>query len=55
MLTEMSESVQFLFVTHNKATMESAKQLSGVTMREPGVSRMVSVDLAEATRLSGMA
>ncbi|MFY8059922.1 MAG: chromosome segregation protein SMC, partial [Arenimonas sp.] len=36
MVTEMSESVQFLFVTHNKATMESAKQLSGVTMREPG-------------------
>jgi chromosome segregation protein len=55
MLTEMSESVQFLFVTHNKATMESAKQLSGVTMREPGVSRMVSVDLAEATRLAGVA
>jgi chromosome segregation protein len=55
MVTEMSESVQFLFVTHNKATMESAKQLSGVTMREPGVSRMVSVDLAEATRLAGAA
>lgn len=55
MVTEMSESVQFLFVTHNKATMESAKQLSGVTMREPGVSRMVSVDLAEATRLAGVA
>ena len=55
MVTEMSESVQFLFVTHNKATMESAKQLSGVTMREPGVSRMVSVDLAEAARLAGVA
>lgn len=55
MVTEMSEKVQFLFVTHNKATMESAKQLSGVTMREPGVSRMVSVDLAEATRLAGVA
>lgn len=55
MVTEMSETVQFLFVTHNKATMESAKQLSGVTMREPGVSRMVSVDLAEATRLAGVA
>ncbi|MDX2301094.1 MAG: chromosome segregation protein SMC [Xanthomonadaceae bacterium] len=55
MVKEMSEKVQFLFVTHNKATMESAQQLSGVTMREPGVSRLVSVDLAEATRLAGAA
>ena len=55
MVTEMSEKVQFLFVTHNKATMEAAKQLSGVTMREPGCSRLVSVDLAEATRLVGAA
>jgi chromosome segregation protein len=52
---EMSEQVQFLFVTHNKATMEAAQQLSGVTMREPGVSRLVSVDLAEAARLAGAA
>ncbi len=52
---EMSEHVQFLFVTHNKATMEAAQQLSGVTMREPGVSRLVSVDLAEAARLAGAA
>ncbi|KGM57258.1 chromosome segregation protein SMC [Lysobacter arseniciresistens ZS79] len=55
MVSEMSEQVQFLFVTHNKATMEVAQQLSGVTMREPGVSRLVSVDLAEATRLAGAA
>ncbi|GAB3095321.1 chromosome segregation protein SMC [Lysobacter terrae] len=55
MVSEMSEQVQFLFVTHNKATMEAAQQLSGVTMREPGVSRLVSVDLAEATRLAGAA
>ena len=55
MVKEMSEKVQFLFVTHNKATMEAARQLSGVTMREPGVSRLVSVDLAEATRLAGAA
>jgi chromosome segregation protein len=55
MVTEMSEKVQFLFVTHNKATMEAARQLSGVTMREPGCSRLVSVDLAEATRLVGAA
>ena len=55
MVSEMSEQVQFLFVTHNKGTMEVAEQLSGVTMREPGVSRLVSVDLAEATRLAGAA
>ncbi|MFD0738034.1 chromosome segregation protein SMC [Lysobacter koreensis] len=55
MVSEMSEQVQFLFVSHNKATMEAAQQLSGVTMREPGVSRLVSVDLAEATRLAGAA
>lgn len=55
MVGEMSEHVQFLFVTHNKATMEAAHQLSGVTMREPGVSRLVSVDLAEAARLAGAA
>ncbi len=55
MVSEMSEKVQFLFVTHNKATMEAAHQLSGVTMREPGVSRLVSVDLAEAARLAGAA
>ncbi|MFN3702006.1 chromosome segregation protein SMC [Thermomonas sp.] len=55
MVSEMSQTVQFLFVTHNKATMEAAQQLSGVTMREPGVSRLVSVDLAEAARLAGAA
>jgi len=55
MVKEMSEQVQFLFVSHNKATMEAASQLSGVTMREPGVSRLVSVDLAEAARLAGAA
>ena len=55
MVSEMSERVQFLFVTHNKATMEAAHQLAGVTMREPGVSRLVSVDLDEATRLAGAA
>lgn len=55
MVAEMSEKVQFLFVTHNKSMMEAARQLSGVTMREPGVSRLVSVDLAEASRLAGAA
>jgi len=55
MVKEMSEKVQFLFVSYNKATMEAAHQLSGVTMREPGVSRLVSVDLEEAARLAGAA
>lgn len=55
MVKEMSEKVQFLFVSHNKSTMEAAHQLSGVTMREPGVSRLVSVDLEEAARLAGAA
>ena len=52
MVKEMSEKVQFLFVSHNKVTMEIANQLMGVTMREPGVSRLVSVDLAEAAQLA---
>ena len=48
MVEEMSETVQFLYISHNKVTMEIAKQLTGVTMKEPGVSRMVSVDMDEA-------
>lgn len=52
MVAEMSASVQFLFISHNKATMEIAKQLAGVTMREPGVSRMVAVDIEEAVSLA---
>jgi chromosome segregation protein len=55
MVREMSERVQFIFVSHNKATMEAASQLCGVTMREPGVSRLVQVDLAEAAKLAGAA
>ena len=55
LVSEMSERVQFLFVTHNKATMEAAHQLCGVTMREAGVSRLVQVDLAEAAKLAGAA
>jgi len=51
---EMSERVQFLFVTHNKNTMELARQLLGVTMNEPGVSRLVSVDVDEALRLAAV-
>jgi len=49
---EMSEKVQFVFITHNKVTMEMARQLSGVTMQEPGVSRLVSVDLDEAVKMA---
>jgi chromosome segregation protein len=49
---EMSETVQFVIVTHNKITMEMVHQLSGVTMREPGVSRLVQVDIEEAARLA---
>jgi chromosome segregation protein len=48
----MSETVQFVFVTHNKITMEMAHQMSGVTMREPGVSRLVQVDVEEAAKLA---
>ncbi len=55
LVKEMSENVQFLCVTHNKVTMEAARQLCGVTMREPGVSRLVTVDLAEAAELAGAA
>ncbi len=51
MVEDMSQSVQFLFISHNKVTMEIAKQLAGVTMREPGVSRMVAVDIEEAIGL----
>jgi len=50
----MSEHVQFIFITHNKITMEIAHQLTGVTMNEPGVSRLVSVDIEEAAQLAVM-
>ena len=49
---EMSEKVQFVFITHNKITMEAADQLMGVTMQEPGVSRLVTVDVEEAAQLA---
>lgn len=51
LVKEMSKRVQFIFITHNKQTMELADQLSGVTMNEPGVSRLVSVDVAEAAEM----
>ena len=52
MVREMSEKVQFVFITHNKITMEMADHLMGVTMHEPGVSRLVSVDVDEAAELA---
>ena len=51
---DMSGRVQFIFITHNKATMELASQLIGVTMNEPGVSRLVAVDVEEAMRLAAV-
>jgi chromosome segregation protein len=47
----MSQNVQFIVITHNKTTMEMTKQLIGVTMNEPGVSRLVAVDIDEAVKL----
>ena len=52
LVREMSEKVQFVFITHNKITMEAADQLMGVTMQEPGVSRLVTVDVEEAAQLA---
>ena len=54
LVAEMSDAVQFVFITHNKLTMEMANQLLGVTMHEPGVSRIVAVDIAEAAELAAM-
>jgi len=54
LVKEMSENVQFIFITHNKITMEMANQLLGVTMHEPGVSRIVAVDIEEAAELAAM-
>jgi chromosome segregation protein len=51
---DMSSRVQFVFITHNKSTMELAAQLIGVTMNEPGVSRLVTVDVDEAVRLAAV-
>jgi len=48
---EMSQMVQFIFITHNRITMEHAHQLMGVTMHEPGVSRLVAVDVDEAAEM----
>lgn len=52
MVEDMSSTVQFLYISHNKVTMEIAKHLAGVTMKEPGVSRMVAVDIEEAVNMA---
>ncbi|MDX5409948.1 MAG: chromosome segregation protein SMC [Thauera sp.] len=54
MVREMSSQVQFIFITHNKITMELSNQLMGVTMHEPGVSRLVAVDVDEAAKMAAM-
>ena len=51
---DMSDRVQFIVITHNKVTMEMTHQLAGVTMHEPGVSRLVAVDLDEAVQMAAM-
>ena len=53
MLKEMSDQVQFIFISHNKISMEAANHLMGVTMHEPGVSRLVTVDVNQAAELAG--
>jgi chromosome segregation protein len=52
LVKSMSERVQFIIITHNKVTMEVAQHLTGVTMHEAGVSRMVSVDVEEAALMA---
>ena len=55
LVKKMSGSTQFLFITHNKITMELAEQLVGVTMQEQGVSRVVAVDVDEALKMNEQA
>ncbi|THG87267.1 chromosome segregation protein SMC [Pseudomonas sp. A-1] len=52
LVKEMSEKVQFIYITHNKIAMEMADQLMGVTMHEPGCSRLVAVNVEEAVALA---
>ena len=52
MVEEMSNKVQFIFITHNKISMEKSDHLMGITMQEAGVSRVVSVDVKEALKLA---
>ena len=52
LVKKMSANSQFLFISHNKITMEIANQLIGITMQEAGVSRVVAVDIEEAMKLA---
>lgn len=52
LVKEMSQDTQFLIISHNKVTIESADHLMGVTMQEPGVSRIVSVSMKEAVEIA---
>ncbi|MCU0868575.1 MAG: chromosome segregation protein SMC [Burkholderiales bacterium] len=52
LVRSMATETQFVFITHNKTTMEVAEHLIGVTMPEPGVSRVVAVDIEEALRIT---
>lgn len=52
LVKEMSKDVQFIFISHNKIAIEMAEHLAGVTMKEPGVSRMVSVDIDAAVAMA---
>ena len=54
MVKEMSRTVQFIYITHNKIAMEMGEQLMGVTMHEPGVSRLVAVDVEEAVAMAAV-
>ncbi|MFH2135715.1 MAG: chromosome segregation protein SMC [Pseudomonadota bacterium] len=51
LIQKMSDKTQFVYISHNKITMEMAQQLVGVTMQERGVSKVVSVDIEEAMRM----
>ena len=51
LVKEMSEKVQFIFISHNKIAIETGEQLIGVTMHEPGVSRLVAVDIQQALEM----
>lgn len=53
LVKSMSEKTQFIFISHNKLAIEMGENLIGVTMHEPGVSRLVSVDVQEAMSLAG--
>ena len=52
LVEDMSQRVQFVYISHNKISMEKSKHLMGVTMQEPGVSRMVAVDVDQAVELA---